>query len=156
MFKLTILAVGGLKEPHWKQAQDEYLRRLSPFAKVEVIEVASEPFGGSVTAEQSMRMEGERLLKRLPADATVAALDRVGKVTSSSDFARWLQDEVGTGTHVVFVIGGAAGLDADVLTRAQKKVSLSAMTFTHEMARVFLLEQVYRAMMILAGKAYHL
>lgn len=156
MFKLTILAVGALKERHWKDAQDEYLRRLSPFAKLDVIEVAAEPFGGSVTAEQSMRAEGERILKRLPADAFVIALDRVGKAASSTDFARLIQDEGGSGTHVAFVVGGAAGLDAAVLARAQKKISLSAMTFTHEMARVFLLEQAYRAMTILAGKAYHL
>lgn len=156
MFKLTMLAVGGLKEPYWKQAQAEFLRRLSPFAKMEIVEVAAEPFGGSVTAEQSMRAEGERLLKRLPADAFIIALDRAGKALSSPDFAQLVQDEGGSGTHVVFVVGGAAGLDAAVLARAQRKLSLSAMTFTHEMARVFLLEQTYRAMTILAGKAYHL
>jgi 23S rRNA (pseudouridine1915-N3)-methyltransferase len=156
MFKLTIVAVGALKERHWKDAQDEYLRRLSPFAKTAVVEVAAEPFGGSVTAEQSMRAEGERLLKRLPADAFVVVLDRVGKSVSSPDFARLIQEEGGSGTHIVLVIGGAAGLDAAVLARAQKKISLSSMTFTHEMARVFLLEQAYRAMTILAGKAYHL
>lgn len=156
MFKVTVLAVGALKEPHWKDAQAEYLRRLSPFAKMEVMEVAAEPFGGSVTAEQSMHAEGVRLMKRLPADAYVIALDRAGKAMASTEFARLFNDEGGNGTHIVLIIGGAAGLDAAVLSRAQRKVSLSAMTFTHEMARVFLLEQSYRAMTILAGKAYHL
>ena len=156
MFKFTILAVGPLKERHWKEAQEEYLRRLSPFAKAEVTEVAPESFGGSVTAEQSMRAEGERLLKRLTDDAFVVAMDRAGKQLSSPDFARLIKDEGEGGRHVVFVVGGAAGLDAAVLARAQRKISMSAMTFTHEMARVFLLEQAYRAMTILAGKAYHL
>jgi len=156
MFKLTILAVGTLKESWWKEAQDEFRRRLSPFAKLDIIEVQSEPFGGSVTAEQSMRLEGERILKRLSPDDHVIALERTGRAVSSPEFARLLNEEGGTGTSLVIIVGGAAGLDAAVLAAARKKVSISAMTFTHEMARVFLLEQLYRAMTIIAGKTYHL
>lgn len=155
MYKITFLTVGSLKEPHWRQAQDEYVRRLSPFAKAEVVEVAAEPFGGSVTAGQSMRAEGERLLKRLPKDAVVVALERTGMKMPSVDFARMIQEEGGNGAHLVFVIGGTAGLDAPVLAAARRKLSLSMMTFTHEMARIIVIEQVYRAMTILAGKAYH-
>ncbi|HTK04836.1 MAG TPA: 23S rRNA (pseudouridine(1915)-N(3))-methyltransferase RlmH [Candidatus Eisenbacteria bacterium] len=156
MFKITIIAVGSLKESWWKEAQAEFLRRLSPFAKVDVQEIDAEPFGGAVTAEQSMRLEGARILKRLPADGYVIALERTGKTVSSPEFARLLDEEGGTGTTLVIIVGGAAGLDPAVLAEAGKKVSMSAMTFTHEMARVFLLEQLYRAMTILAGKAYHL
>lgn len=155
MYKITFLTVGSLKEPHWRQAQEEFLRRLSPFAKADVIEVAAEPFGGSVTAEQSMRTEGQRLLRRLPKDAVIIALERTGSRMSSVDFARMIEEDGGGGTHLVFVIGGTAGLDPAVLAAARRKLSLSAMTFTHEMARVIMLEQVYRAMTILTGKAYH-
>ena len=155
MFKITLLTVGNLKERHWQEAQAEYLRRLSPFAKVDVIEVAAEPFGGSVTADQAMRTEGERLMKRLPKDAAIIALERTGKRLSSVEFAYLLKDEGGSGTHLVFVIGGTAGLDPAFLAKSRTKISLSPMTFTHEMARVFLLEQVYRAMTILSKKPYH-
>jgi 23S rRNA (pseudouridine1915-N3)-methyltransferase len=156
MFKMTFLAVGSLKEKHWKDAQDEFLRRISPFAKAELIEVGAEPFGGSVTAAQSMRAEGAKLLKRLPEDAEVIALERTGKAMSSVEFAHAIEDLGGSGRHLVFVVGGAAGLDAAVLARASRKLSLSAMTYTHEMARIILLEQAYRAMTILTGKPYHL
>lgn len=156
MFKVTLLAVGSLKEPHWRDAQNEFLKRLSPFAKADVIEVAAEPFGGTVTAQRSMREEGTRLLARFPDDAYVIGLERTGRKMSSPEFAELIKTEGGTGRRVAFVLGGAAGLDPSVLAETQAKLSLSAMTFTHEMARVFLLEQIYRAMTILSGKAYHL
>ncbi len=155
MLHCTVLAVGAVKEDHWHEAAEEYLRRLKPYMKVEVIEVAAEPFGGTVTPTQSMAAEGERLLKRLPAGAIVMALERTGKEISSTEFAETLDREGETGAHLVFVVGGTAGLDATVLARAQKKISMSKMTFTHEMARVFLLEQLYRAATIIAGKSYH-
>jgi len=156
MFKITLIAVGAIKEPYWREGQEEFLRRLHPFAKMDVIEVAAEPFGGSVTAAQSMAAEGEKILRRIPDGATVFALERTGKSMDSPAFAKAVQDAGGDGTHLVFIVGGAAGLSPEVLARVQRKLSISAMTFTHEMARVFLLEQIYRAMTILAGKAYHL
>ncbi|HTM68922.1 MAG TPA: 23S rRNA (pseudouridine(1915)-N(3))-methyltransferase RlmH [Candidatus Binatia bacterium] len=156
MFKLTIIAVGPLKETWWKEAQAEYLRRLSPFAKVAVVEAAAEPFGGSVTPATAMKREGERVLSRIPDDAFVIALERTGRRASSPDLAKLVREEGGAGAHLVFVIGGAPGLDPAVLAAARAKLSISDMTFTHEMARVFLLEQLYRAMTIVAGKAYHL
>lgn len=156
MFKVTIIAVGALKEPWWKEAQAEYLRRLTPFAKVSIIEVEAEPFGASVTAQLSMRREGERILGRLPQDAFVIALERTGKRATSPGLAELIKDEGSSGGHLVFVVGGAAGLDPAVLAAARAKLSFSDMTFTHEMARIFLCEQLYRAMTIIAGKPYHL
>ncbi|MEK9152656.1 MAG: 23S rRNA (pseudouridine(1915)-N(3))-methyltransferase RlmH [Patescibacteria group bacterium] len=155
MMDIRILAVGGLKEPWWQEAFSEFSKRLKPFAKVAVIEVEPEAITGSVTAEQSMRAEGERLLKRLPDDGYVIALERTGSSLASPALAELLSYEGGAGRPLVFVIGGAAGLDRAVLERADKKVSFSAMTFTHEMARVILIEQIYRVMTILAGKKYH-
>lgn len=155
MFKFTIICVGKLKEKHWQAAQDEFLLRLKPHAKVDVLEVKAEAFGATRTPEQAMRTEAERLLGRLPADAVIIALERAGAECSSPSFSEFLKETGGTGSHLVFVIGGASGLDARVLASARKKISLSKMTLTHEMARIFLLEQVYRAMTILAGKTYH-
>ncbi len=155
MYKISVLAVGKLKENHWREAQDEFLKRLAPFAKLEVVEVGAEPITDTAGSAASMRSEGDRVLARLPADACVIALDRLGKKMPSEAFAGLIRDDGGAGRRLVFIIGGAAGLDRRVLDAAHRKISLSDMTFTHEMARVFLLEQVYRAMTILAGKKYH-
>ncbi len=155
MLNVTVIAVGKLKESRWREAQEEYARRLRPFAKIEVIEVAAEPFGGSVTPAQAMRTEAERLERRLPKGATVIMLERTGGVLSSEAFAKLVGAEADAGREVAFVIGGAAGLDPAFLAAADKKISISAMTFTHEMARIILLEQLYRATTILAGKTYH-
>ena len=156
MLKIRILAVGTLKEPHWADAVREFEKRLHPYMKLLIEEVAAEPLTPSVSAQQSMKREAERILKRLPKGADrVVALDRMGKRLSSQGFADRLKEWAGTGTEVVFVIGGAAGLDRSVLERCDAAVSLSDMTFTHEMARVFLLEQLYRAVTIIEGKKYH-
>lgn len=152
----TLIAVGAVKESYWREAIAEYEKRMKPYFKFETLEVAAEAFGGSVTAEQSMKMEGERILKRLPDSAVIVALERTGKELSSLELATLVGGEAEGGGHVVFVIGGAAGLTSEVLARATRKVSLSKLTLTHEMARVFLLEQLYRSATILAGKAYHL
>ena len=155
MHKISILAVGKLKEPHWAAAQREFLLRLAPFAKVELAETPASPITDTKNAERSMREEGEALLRRLPADSLIIALDRQGSRLSSERLAGLLRDEGERGRRLTFVIGGAAGLDPAVLTRAERKISLSDLTFTHEMARIILWEQLYRAETILAGKKYH-
>jgi len=155
MLKITLLAVGKLKEDHWQSAQDEYLKRLRPYAKVEVIEVAAAPITPSFGPERSMADEAARLAARIPKDAAVIALDRRGEKVDSAGLASWLEGAGASGQRLVFVIGGAAGLDDKFLAAANKKISLSGLTFTHEMARVILLEQLYRAATISAGKKYH-
>lgn len=155
MLKIKLLVVGKLKESAWKEAQTDYIKRLSPFARVELVEVAPEATTATAGAERSMKLEGERLISRLGTDSLIVALDRLGKEIGSLDLAKMLRDEGDSGRELTFIIGGAEGLDPAVLARANKKISLSKMTFTHEMARVFLLEQLYRAATILAGKTYH-
>lgn len=155
MLKIKLLVVGKLKESSWQEAQADFIKRLSPFARIELIEVTPESTTATAGAERSMKLEGERILTRLGSGGIVVALDRLGKEISSLDFAKLLRDEGEGGRELTFVIGGAEGLDPAVLARANKKISLSKMTFTHEMARVFLLEQLYRAATILAGKTYH-
>jgi len=155
MLKITILAVGKLKEDHWRAAYEDFMKRLRPYAKIEVIEVAAAPITPSFGPARSMADEAARLAARLPKDAAVIALDRRGDRVDSEGLARWLETEGASGRHLAFVIGGAAGLDEQVLTLADKKISLSGLTFTHEMARVILLEQLYRAATISSGKKYH-
>lgn len=155
MLKMTLLAVGGLKESWWREAQEEYRRRLAPFAKLEIVEVEPMPTTATVAAAKSMAVEGERLAKRLSGDALVVALERGGKEWSSEEVAAFLAEAEASGQPVAFVVGGSEGLAPEVLARAQRKWSLSRLTFPHEMARVVLLEQVYRGFCIKAGKAYH-
>lgn len=156
MLKITILVVGKLKESYWREAEQEFLKRLSPYAKVVVLELESAPMTSTADAEKSMRLEAERILGRIPADASyIVALERTGKRLSSEAFAKVLADAGEGGGHIALILGGAAGLNASVLAKAALKVSLSDMTFTHEMARVFLMEQIYRTSTILAGKKYH-
>jgi 23S rRNA (pseudouridine1915-N3)-methyltransferase len=155
MMRCTIIAVGKMKEPHWKDAEAEFLRRLAPDMRIEVIEVEAEALSATKTDAAAMRTEAERIRKRLPSGATIIALDRTGKNPDSEGFSALLEDLGGRGDHLAFVIGGSAGIDAELLKETQRRISLSAMTFTHEMARVILLEQLYRAVAILAGRPYH-
>lgn len=137
MYKISIIAVGPLKEAFWKDAIAEYEKRLTPFAKVRVVDVE----------------EVEE--RHLPKDAFVIALDLTGKQYSSEKFAEFLQREGEVGRELVFLIGGPHGLSRELVEKAHVKVSLSELTFTHGEARAILFEQLYRAMAILAGKTYH-
>jgi 23S rRNA (pseudouridine1915-N3)-methyltransferase len=155
MLKLRLIAVGSLKEAYWRDAQAEFLKRLAPYAKVEIVEIEAEPITKTVAKAVSMKREGERILRVLSEKEHIIALDKGGKEFDSPALASYIYNVGGAGEALTFVIGGAAGLTSDVLNRAQTKISLSKLTFTHEMARVFFLEQIYRAAMIQAGKAYH-
>ncbi|MFH2063548.1 MAG: 23S rRNA (pseudouridine(1915)-N(3))-methyltransferase RlmH [bacterium] len=152
---LKVVCVGKMKERHWTAAQEEYLKRLGPLARIEVVEVAAERLGGSVTDEEAMRREGERLLRQVPDGAAMIALDRTGRQIPSESFAEQLRKLGETGRPICFLIGGAAGLSPAVLQRADLKLSLSEMTLPHELARVFLVEQLYRALSISHGGKYH-
>lgn len=155
MFSIEILAVGKLKESWWREAAEEYLRRLSPYARMKVTEVAASPITGTVSPRSSMAEEGRRLCAALREGARTIVMDRAGRPMTSERFAKLIASETEGGKALQFVVGGAAGLSADVISRANKVVSLSELTFTHEMARVILLEQLYRAATILSGKKYH-
>ncbi len=152
--KVTLIAVGRLKEPHWRDAAAEYLRRLRPYAIVEVVEVPDR----DVTRDEARAVAGEGadVLGALPAGAHVIALEIGGRQLSSEDFSAELQSHMLEGrSHVAFVLGGAAGLAPEVLARADARTSLGPMTLPHQLARVVLLEQVYRAFRIMRGEPYH-
>lgn len=155
MYRLTVIAVGSLKESFWKDAISEYGKRLVPSAKLRVIEVAEAPFKSSGEGPAVMRAEAEALKKRIPDGAYVIALDKDGKQFTSLSFVNVLKREGEGGREVVFVIGGPLGLDPAFARSCHATLSLSGLTFTHGEARAVLFEQLYRAMTILSGKTYH-
>ncbi|UQA65794.1 23S rRNA (pseudouridine(1915)-N(3))-methyltransferase RlmH [Staphylococcus hominis] len=157
--KITILAVGKLKEKYWKQAIDEYEKRLGAYSKIEMIEVPDEKAPETMSdkeIEQVKEKEGQRLLAKIKPQATVITLEIQGKMLSSEGLAKELQQRMIQGqSDFVFVIGGSNGLHQDVLNRSNYALSFSKMTFPHQMMRVVLIEQVYRAFKIMRGEAYH-
>ncbi len=159
MFHITILAVGRLKERYLTEAAGEYLKRLSAYARVEVVEVGDESFTENLSALELTRIkerEGERLLKRLRQGAFVVALDLLGKPFSSEEMAGILGEKALEGRgDLTFIIGGALGLSEKVLEHADLRVSFSKMTFPHQLMRVILLEQIYRWFKIQRREPYH-
>lgn len=157
--KITILCVGKLKEKFMRDAVNEYTKRLSRYVKLEVIEVADEktPDHASLKEEELIReKEGERLLRHIKGDDHVIALAITGVQYDSIAFSRRLDGFGMSGKgHVVFVIGGSLGLSEQVLGRADEELSFSKMTFPHQLMRVILLEQIYRAYRIIRGEPYH-
>ena len=154
----AIVCVGRLKEKYWRDAAAEYEKRLSRFGKCEIVEVGDlpEPQNASPALEAQLRQkEGEAILSKLRQDDTVVALCIEGKQMDSVELAGQLRRYADTGRRVVFVIGGSLGLSPEVVARANMKLSFSPMTFPHQLARVMLLEQVYRACKINAGERYH-
>lgn len=137
-------------------AVSEYERRAGRYWKLEVVEVSAGLGGGQATPERVMEAEAERILARVPAELELVALTREGKRMGSRELAGYLEGHaVRSSPGVGFAIGGAFGLDASVLERARKKLSLSAFTFPHEFARLILAEQLYRAGTIVRGEPYH-
>lgn len=154
----AILCVGKLKEKPYRDMADEYLKRLGRFGKYEEIEVPDLPDGGGSPAleEQVKAKEGEAILARIKPGDHVICLTIPGRQTDSPQLAKHLQDlRTGGAGRVVFVIGGSLGLGQNVLARADEELSMSRMTFPHQLARVMLLEQLYRGEMISAGSRYH-
>lgn len=156
---IDIVCVGKIKERYLKDAIAEYSKRLTRFAKINVIEVPDEKtpeHASDAVNEQIKAKEGDRILKHLRNNATVVALAIEGKQLTSEQLAvhiaQWGLHGV---SHVQFVIGGSLGLDPRVLTRADMLLSFSKMTFPHQLMRVILLEQVYRGFKINAHEPYH-
>ncbi len=152
--KVTLLAVGRVRG-ELAAAVEKYETRASHYWKLEVVEVDGGA-GGRDEAGLVMAAEAARLLARIPAGAEVVALTRDGRPWSSRRLAEHLGDRALHGAgEVVFVLGGAHGLGADLLARADRRLSLSTMTLPHELARLVLAEQLYRAGSILRGEPYH-
>ena len=159
MQKVTILCVGKLKEKFYADAVSEYAKRLSRFCRLDITELAEERLPedpSPAQIEAALSKEAEAIRAKLPPAAMVIALCVEGKTRSSEELARLMADSASQGgSHVVFLIGGSFGLHPSVKALAAEKLSMSPMTFPHHLARVMLLEQVYRAYQINAGSKYH-
>jgi len=155
MMDVVIIAIGKIKNNYYAAVAGEYLKRLRPYARVKVRELKAESFGESVSSVQVKRVEGERIIKELNKfdRSVVYILDEQGVEVSSVKLA---QELVSKNWPIVFVLGGALGLSKEVINyRASRRLALSQLTFPHELARVILLEQLYRVATINQGKVYH-
>ena len=155
MLSCKILAVGKLREEMWQEAQEKYLLQLRPYVKCSVVEVEPEAVTASRGAEASKKMEAERLGKAIKDVERVILLAEGGKAFDSEKFALYIKKLDEAGVPVTFVIGGSEGWDEGFRSIYKEAISLSPLTFPHEMARVVVLEQIYRAATINAGKTYH-
>ncbi|MBI2644566.1 23S rRNA (pseudouridine(1915)-N(3))-methyltransferase RlmH [Candidatus Uhrbacteria bacterium] len=155
MYHIKIICIGKLKEQYWRDAEKEYVKRLGAYAKFSVHEIPEEPFRSSAERIQVLAKEGGKMIKIIPKDAYCIALEIKGKSFSSESFAELIQGHGECGGMIVFCIGGALGLSDEVLERANTRCSFSALTFPHQLVRIVVLEQVYRAMTIVHGKQYH-
>lgn len=156
---IKIVTVGKLKEKYLKQGVEEYVKRLGAYAKVEIAEVADEkaPENLSETEMKAVKdKEGDRILGKVSADAYVITLDIDGKMLTSEGLARKIENLAIYGkSKIVFIIGGSLGLNDRVRKRSDFALSFSKMTFPHQLMRLVLLEQVYRAWKIVRGEPYH-
>lgn len=155
MFKVTIICLGKFKEAAYIQLEKEYLKRLSPFAKVKIVELPEEPYRSKDDLTQIKEKEAAAIRKHLPAGAIVILLEENGTLRDSMAFAQNLERLSSLGQELVFVIGSGIGLDESLKEVSNYTFSLSKLTFPHNMARIILLEQLYRAATIISGKEYH-
>jgi 23S rRNA (pseudouridine1915-N3)-methyltransferase len=153
MRRIRLLAVGRLKTPHWRTAAAHYHERLAPVVRIQ--EECVKDADPSLPVPTRRERESRALLKLLKPADTVICLDEGGRQMTSPEFARFLTALHDSGQAPCFIVGGAYGLAPLALERAGHRLSLGAMTFPHELARVLLLEQLYRAEMIRAGTGYH-
>lgn len=159
MQKITLLTVGRLKEAFYKDAEQEYAKRLGGFCDLQILELPQAPLpqnpsDGQIAA--ALEVEAEQILARLPKQAEVIALCVEGKQISSEALSEVItaNADIGSGA-LVFIIGGSFGLSERVKAKSRLRLSMSKMTFPHRLARVMLLEQIYRGYQIAAGSRYH-
>ncbi len=157
--QIRIIAVGKIKEKYLREGIQDYKQRLSKYAKVDIIELTDEktPDGASPATEENIRqIEGKRILDQIRVDEHCLVLDIAGTSLSSTDLADRLDSLATYGkSKLAIIIGGSLGLSDEVLARADERISFSAMTFPHQLMRLILLEQIYRAYKINRNEPYH-
>ena len=159
MLTIRLICVGKLGEKFWKQASDEYEKRLGAYCKLEIVELPEQrlpdsPSSGQI--EAALRKEKELIEAKIPAGAGVIAMCIDGKTLDSEAFAEWIERKLVSGTSKLAVlIGGSCGMDETLKQKADLRLSMSPMTFPHHLARVMVLEQIYRALNINACGKYH-
>jgi len=154
--KLKVIWIGRTKSSPIKVMTADYLERIRRMMPCEILEIRDPSKGRTLRAAERIQLEGEEIARQLPAAALIVALDETGKQYSSEEFACRLESEQNNGTReIAFIVGGPDGLSRDVADRAPMVLSLGKMTWTHEMCRALLLEQLYRALCILHKIPYH-
>lgn len=154
--KIKIIALGKIKEKYLKSGIDEFLKRLTPYASVSVVELNPIEIKDENLKDKILLDEGEKILSNIKPLDFVITLEIEGQQFSSEDFAQKIKDLTNNGTQeIAFVIGSSCGIGKNVSTRADLKMSMSKMTFLHEFARLILIEQIYRAFKINKGEKYH-
>jgi 23S rRNA (pseudouridine1915-N3)-methyltransferase len=155
MLHVTILMVGKTREAFIQEGLAFYAKRLQPFLNLTLTRVREEKEAAGVTPEVIQAREGQRLRAQIPPRAFVAALTPEGREFTSEEFAAWLTRQELASRPLAFLLGGHWGLDPETLAAAHERLSLSRLTLTHELSRLVLLEQLYRAMTIKTGHPYH-
>jgi 23S rRNA (pseudouridine1915-N3)-methyltransferase len=154
--QVTLLCIGKTGKKFLEEGEQEYLKRLRHYISFQLQIIPDIKQAKSLSQSQIKQREGELILEKVGATDTLVLLDEKGKEYSSLDFSNYLQDQFNRGgKHLYFVVGGPYGFSDDVYQRATGKISLSRMTFSHQMIRLFFIEQVYRAMTILRNEPYH-
>jgi len=154
--KIKLLWIGKTKSPPIKALADDYLERIRRMTPCEILEIRDPAKGRTPRPTERIQLEGDDIARQLPKAAAIVALDEAGKQYASEEFARWLETEQNSGTkEIAFIVGGPDGLSHDVAARARLVLSLGKMTWTHEMCRALLLEQIYRALCIMHKIPYH-
>lgn len=154
--KIKIIALGKIKEKFLKDGIDEFLKRLSPYATVEIVELTPVEIREDSLVQRALEQEGEKILANIKPNSYVITMEILGKQLSSEDFAEKINEITVSGiSELVFVIGSSYGISPIVSQRADFKLSMSKMTFLHQFARLLLAEQIYRAFKILKNETYH-
>ena len=149
---IRIITVGEIKESYLKEAIEEYKKRIQKYTKLEIIEVKEE---GMVEKEKALKLEGERIEKNIKEKDYVITLEIEGIESTSIEFSKKIENTLITNSNITFIIGGSNGLDQTIKNRSNYKLSFSKMTFPHQLFRVILLEQIYRAFKIINNESYH-
>ena len=158
MLTIQIICVGKLKETYLKSAIDEYSKRLSRYCKLEILELPDEKIPDKLNTNLSNEIkakECENISRHIKKDSYVIALDLKGRQFTSEDFSSEIEKISMTSSNITFIIGGSLGLTNELLNSCQQKICFSKMTFPHQLIRVFLLEQIFRAFKISNGETYH-
>lgn len=154
--KITLLCVGRTEYPPFREATDRYLKRIPHYVPIEYVELPDIKTTKSLTEQKQKEQEGKTLLSKLNNSDYVVLLDERGREYTSRQFSEFIQSKmVCLPGRLVFVVGGPYGFSEEVYSRANSKLSLSKMTFPHELVRLFFVEQIYRAMTIMRGEPYH-
>ena len=158
MLTINILCIGKIKEDFFKSAINEYSKRLSKYCKLNIVELPDEKIPDKLNinmTEQIKEKESNNIINHLPKDTYIICLDLTGKEYSSENFSSKLENLSQITSNITFVIGGSLGIHKNLLNLSQEKICFSKMTFPHQLIRIFLLEQIFRAFKISNGEVYH-